>query len=51
MTNLFAYFTSAQAPFRLPGAPYWMAAVLIFFSLALTIRLMRKRDKANSTRL
>ena len=46
MTNLFAYFTSAKAPFRLPGAPYWMAAALVFLSLALTIKLLRKKDKA-----
>lgn len=32
MTNLFAYFTSATAPIQLPGAPFWMGALLIFLS-------------------
>ncbi|MBK9491482.1 MAG: TCR/Tet family MFS transporter [Haliscomenobacter sp.] len=32
MTNLFAYFTSAAAPIQLPGAPFWMGALLIFLS-------------------
>jgi len=32
MTNLFAYFTSPAAPIQLPGAPFWMGALLIFLS-------------------
>ncbi|AEE52614.1 TCR/Tet family MFS transporter [Haliscomenobacter hydrossis] len=32
MTNLFAYFTSSAAPIQLPGAPFWMGALLIFLS-------------------
>lgn len=33
---LFGYFVSDRAPFRLPGAPYFMSAVLAAMSLALT---------------
>jgi DHA1 family tetracycline resistance protein-like MFS transporter len=34
MTNLFSYFTSKQAPFLMPGAPFFLAAI---FMLASTI--------------
>lgn len=43
MTNLFAYFTSAQAPFLLPGAPYWAGALLIAVSLGLTYLILSKK--------
>ncbi len=43
MTNLFAFFTSAQAPFQLPGAPYWMGSLLIAASLSLIVRLLNNK--------
>ncbi len=41
MTQLFGYFTSAAAPFQLPAAPFWLAAVLIFFSWLLIVNGLR----------
>jgi DHA1 family tetracycline resistance protein-like MFS transporter len=35
MTNLFGYFTAAQAPLYFPGAPYLLAFLLCVISLAL----------------
>jgi MFS transporter, DHA1 family, tetracycline resistance protein len=37
MNNLFSYFTGKNAPLELPGAPFWLASVLIFISWALTM--------------
>jgi DHA1 family tetracycline resistance protein-like MFS transporter len=41
MTNLYAYFTSTAAPIQLPGAPFWLGAVLTFVSWLLTINALR----------
>lgn len=41
MTQLFGYFTSAAAPIQLPAAPFWLAAVLIFFSWLLIVNGLR----------
>lgn len=38
MTNLFSFFTSPAAPAYLPGAPYFLAAILIVVSAALARR-------------
>jgi DHA1 family tetracycline resistance protein-like MFS transporter len=48
MTNLFSFFTSSKAPFLLPGAPFFLGAILMLISaiaayLALHIGL-RKVD-------
>ena len=38
MTNLFAYFTSSNAPFVFPGAPFLMGAILMLISAILAYR-------------
>jgi DHA1 family tetracycline resistance protein-like MFS transporter len=43
MTNLFAYFTTSQAPVYFPGAPFLMGAVLTVIS-AVMARTSLKRN-------
>ncbi|GAB3732668.1 TCR/Tet family MFS transporter [Spirosoma lituiforme] len=38
MTNLFSYFTSPAAPIYLPGAPFYLASVLVVISAFLSRR-------------
>lgn len=38
MTNLFAYFTSSDAPVLFPGAPFLMGAILMIISAVLAYR-------------
>jgi DHA1 family tetracycline resistance protein-like MFS transporter len=45
MTNLFAYFTSAGAPFQLPGAPFLAGSLLILVSAILAFRSLKKWEK------
>ena len=42
MTNLFSYFTAADAPFYFPGAPFLMGAVLTLFSVLFAVRSLEK---------
>lgn len=42
MTSLFYYFTNEGAPVYLPGAPFVMASILVFFSLLFVIRTFHK---------
>lgn len=42
MTNLFSYFTAADAPFYFPGAPFLMGAVLTLFSVVFAVRSLEK---------
>ncbi len=42
MTNLFAYFTSQQAPIFFPGAPFMMGAILTAFSVLFAMRSLKK---------
>lgn len=42
MTNLFAYSTSKNSLFYLPGAPFYLAAVLTLIALFLSIRTLSK---------
>lgn len=42
MTNLFSYFTSANAPVYFPGAPYVLSAVLTVLSAVLARRSLRR---------
>ena len=44
MTNLFSYFTSANAPIYFPGAPFLMGAVLTLFSVVFAVRSLEKHD-------
>lgn len=41
MTQLFGYFTSTAAPIQLPAAPFWLGAILIFFSWLLIVNSLR----------
>ncbi len=41
MTNLFAYFTKPAAPVYLPGAPFYMGALLILAAVLISVRTLR----------
>lgn len=43
MTYIFYYFTNASAPVYLPGAPYFVAAVLMMLSAILAMRSFKKK--------
>jgi len=40
--GLFSYFTSAKAPFELPGAPFLLAALLLLVAIVILIRLFKR---------
>ena len=42
MTNVFAYFTAAQAPIHFAGAPFIVSAVLTLFSTILAYKSLKK---------
>ena len=44
MTNLFAWFSGANAPVYLPGAPFLLGSILVLISAFLAWRNMRKWD-------
>lgn len=46
MTQLFGYFTSSQAPFYFPGAPFLLAAVLTLICLSLSHALFQRMRHA-----
>jgi DHA1 family tetracycline resistance protein-like MFS transporter len=41
-TYMFGYFISTRAPFRLPGAPFYLAAILILGALVVAIVTLRR---------
>lgn len=43
MTSLFAYFTTAKAPFIFPGAPFIMGGVLTLVSLVLVRQILSRK--------
>lgn len=45
-TGLFSYFTSDAAPFALPGAPFFLGALLFVAGLVVTVRLFRRLPAA-----
>jgi DHA1 family tetracycline resistance protein-like MFS transporter len=47
--GLFSYFTSAAAPFLLPGAPFLVGSALILLALILMVRLFRRIPPAESS--
>ncbi len=47
MTNLFAWFTSKNAPVYFPGAPFLMGAVLMIASTLLAVRSFRRAREKN----
>lgn len=48
MTNVFSYFTSDQAPFVFPGAPFFLGAICVLFAMLFAINSLNK-NKAKST--
>ncbi|MOA15935.1 Tetracycline resistance protein, class C [compost metagenome] len=46
MTYTFYYFTNANAPAYIPGAPYFVAAALMMLSAILAMRSFKKKTKA-----
>jgi MFS transporter, DHA1 family, tetracycline resistance protein len=44
MTNLFAYFTTPEAPIQLPGAPFLAGFLLVLISTFLAYRNMKKYE-------
>lgn len=44
MTGLFAFFTSAKAPFQFAGAPFLTGALFTLVSLMLAIKFLRKHN-------
>lgn len=49
MNNLFAYFTSKEAPFIFPGMPFIIGTVLIFFAILLSIKSMKSYHNSKQT--
>lgn len=49
MTNLFAYFTSKNAPVLFPGAPFLLGGVLMFAAVLFAIRSFKRARQNNST--
>ena len=45
-TLTFAYFIGAQAPLKLPGAPFLLAAALLVLALLIAARTLARRDAA-----
>ncbi|HEV8442222.1 MAG TPA: hypothetical protein VGQ27_02040, partial [Steroidobacteraceae bacterium] len=41
MTQLFSYFTAKSAPVQFAGAPYLLAAVLVFLCVLISFRAVR----------
>lgn len=44
-TSVFSYFTSRAAPIQLPGAPFWLGAILIFLSGLLAVTALRSKAR------
>jgi MFS transporter, DHA1 family, tetracycline resistance protein len=42
VTGLFSYFTSANAPFNLPGAPFFLGALFNLIAVLVVIQVFRK---------
>jgi len=43
MTQLFGYFTSAQAPFPFPGVSFFTAGLMLLGSLAICALVLERR--------
>ena len=42
-TLTFAYFIGATAPFKLPGAPFFLASALLLLALVISMRTLAAR--------
>lgn len=47
MTTLFAYFTSQNAPFQFPGAPFLLSSILVFISVFLAQKSLKSHSSSN----
>lgn len=47
MTNLFYYFTHDKAPFKFPGAPFFLGFILMAASSLIIMRIFRKKKSRN----
>ena len=45
MTNVFFYFTHDEAPFKFPGAPFFLAFILMLISAIIVFFVFRKRSQ------
>lgn len=48
MTNVFSYFTSTQAPFIFPGAPFFLGAVCVLVAMLVAVSSLNKNNKVVS---
>lgn len=48
MTNLFYYFTHDSAPFKFPGAPFFLAFLLMSAGILITYIAFKKKEKSSS---
>ncbi len=48
MTNLFYIFTNENASYHFPGAPFAMAAIIVFIGLLLLIKELSKKNRNKS---
>ena len=49
MTSLFSFFTRANAPIQLPGAPFFLGAVFMLFSVIISYRTLRAEKTVASS--
>jgi DHA1 family tetracycline resistance protein-like MFS transporter len=47
MTHLFKYFTTAKAPFILPGVSFFLGALFMLMALAVIVAVFKKEKKAS----
>jgi len=47
-TLTFAHFISAQAPFKLPGAPFYLASALLLLALLVALKTLTGRKTQTS---
>jgi MFS transporter, DHA1 family, tetracycline resistance protein len=50
-TGLFGYFTSETAPFKLPGAPFYLGALLNLVAVLLVVRAFRRYPSEQSSEI
>lgn len=44
MTNVFSYFTTEEAPFIFPGAPFFLGAICVFVAMGFAISSLNKNN-------
>jgi DHA1 family tetracycline resistance protein-like MFS transporter len=44
-TLTFAYFIGAEAPLKLPGAPYFLASALLVLALVIAVRVLASKSE------